>query len=79
MGTASPSGLAQALVSASAGPAFQAGRWDERIARARSLAERLFTASAILTFYAELADFQRALAQLRFIPTDLTAQRFEAV
>jgi formate dehydrogenase accessory protein FdhE len=43
------------------GPAFQAGRWDERIARARSLADGS-PASAILMFYAELADFQRSLA-----------------
>jgi FdhE protein len=51
------------------GPAFQAGLgglqaglWDQRIARARSLASGS-PASAILTFYAELADFQRGLAR----------------
>jgi formate dehydrogenase accessory protein FdhE len=62
VGTASPSGLAQALVNVPAGPVFQAGRWDERIARARSLATGS-PASAILTFYADLAEFQRGIAK----------------
>jgi FdhE protein len=42
-------------------PAFQAGRWAQRIARARSLAIGS-PASAILRFYADLAEFQRDLA-----------------
>ena len=41
------------------GTAFQAGRWDERIARARLLAEDSSTASPILAFYADLAEFQQ--------------------
>jgi FdhE protein len=48
-------------VSVPVGPAIQAGLWDQRIARARSLASGS-PASAILTFYAELAEFQRGLA-----------------
>jgi FdhE protein len=52
VGTAPSSGLAQALVS-----------WDERIARARSLADRPSPTSAILTFYGDLASFQRSIAQ----------------
>ena len=59
------------------GPAFQAGLWDERIARARSLAATSPSTAAILTFYGDLASFQRrvarsiALAQLN--PSDLLA------
>ena len=54
------------------GPAFQAGRWDERIARARSLAEVASPASAILTFYADLARYQQTMAgSIR--PPDLLA------
>ena len=45
------------------GPASQAGQWDERIARARSLAGNPSPASEILTFYADLASFQRSLAR----------------
>jgi FdhE protein len=41
------------------GTAFQAGRWEERIARARLLAEDSSTASPILAFYADLAEFQQ--------------------
>jgi FdhE protein len=62
VGTASPSGLAQAFVSVPVGPAYQAELWDQRIARARSLAGNSSPASAILTFYAELALYQRSLA-----------------
>ena len=36
--------------------------WDERIARARSLAGDTAPASAILTFYAALAGYQRSIA-----------------
>jgi FdhE protein len=36
-------------------------RWDARIARARALASRHPAASEILTFYAELAGFQKAM------------------
>jgi FdhE protein len=61
VGAASPSGLAQAVVT-TVGPAFQAGHWDNRIGRARSLADNS-PASAILTFYADLAVFQRGLAR----------------
>ena len=78
VGTASPSGLAQALVSVPVGPAFQAGRWDERIARARSLADGS-PASAILTFYAELADFQRRAARSIATPDGLNQNGFQAV
>jgi FdhE protein len=49
-------------VSVPVGPAFQARLWDQRIARARSLAGNSSPASAILTFYAELALYQRNLA-----------------
>jgi formate dehydrogenase accessory protein FdhE len=56
MGTASSPGVAQAFLS------VPARRWDERIARARSLAGRPSPASAILAFYAELASVQRTLA-----------------
>ena len=42
--------------------AFRAGHWDSRIGRARSLANNS-PASAILTFYADLAEFQRGLAR----------------
>jgi FdhE protein len=42
-------------------PAFQAGRWDARIARARSLASASSSASAILSFYADLAEFQKQI------------------
>jgi FdhE protein len=52
MGTASSPGVAQAFVS-----------WDERIARARSLASNTPATSAILTFYGDLAGFQRSLAR----------------
>lgn len=51
MGSAPPSGLAQAVVS-----------WDERIARARLLAEGSSPASAILAFYADLAQYQQTMA-----------------
>jgi FdhE protein len=50
-------------VSVPAGPASQAGRWDERIARARSLAADSSTASSILAFYADLAEFQQHSAR----------------
>ena len=43
------------------GLAFQAGLWHKRISRARSLADGS-PASAILTFYADLAEFQRGIA-----------------
>jgi FdhE protein len=64
-------------VSVPVGPAFQAGRWDERIARARSLAEGS-PASAILTFYAELADFQRRAARSIAPPDGLKQNGFQA-
>jgi FdhE protein len=62
MGTASSPGLAQAFVNGPVGSASQAGLWDQRIARARSLAGNSSPASAILAFYADLASFQRTLA-----------------
>ena len=59
------------------GPTSQAGLWDERIARARSLAANPSPASEILTFYADLAAFQRGLARSippnRSTPSDLLA------
>lgn len=39
-----------------------AARWDERIARARHLADRCPAAADMLTFYAKLADYQKAFA-----------------
>lgn len=45
------------------GPASLAGPWDQRIARARSLASNSSATSAILTFFGDLAGFQRALAR----------------
>ena len=46
--------------------------WDERIARARSLAEVASPATAILTFYADLARYQQTMAgSMR--PPDLLA------
>jgi formate dehydrogenase maturation protein FdhE len=56
MGTASSPGVAQAFLN------VPAGQWDERIARARSLAGNPSPASAILAFYADLASCQRTLA-----------------
>jgi FdhE protein len=77
MGPASSSGLAQAFVNDPVGPAFQAGLWDERIARARSLASNPSPASEILAFYADLATFQRSLARSiapdQLNPSDLLA------
>ncbi len=78
MGTASPSGLAQALVSAPAGPAFQAGRWEQRIARARSLAEGSSIASPILAFYASLAEFQQHITRNSRPRADLLGAAEEA-
>ena len=49
-------------MSVPAGPASQAGLWNARIARARSLASNPSPVSAILEFYADLASFQRTLA-----------------
>ena len=63
MGAASSPGLAQAVVSVRAGPASQAGLWEQRIARARSLAGNTSATIAILTFYGDLAGFQRSLAR----------------
>lgn len=37
-------------------------RWDERIARARHLADRYPAAADILTFYVKLADYQKSFA-----------------
>jgi len=49
--------------------------WDERIARARSLAGNSSPTSAILTFYGDLASFQRRVARSiapdRLNPSDL--------
>lgn len=53
-----------------AGPAFLAGRWDSRIARARSLAADASPASAILSFYAGLAELQKRIAS-NAAPSDL--------
>jgi FdhE protein len=67
VGTAPSSGLAQAFVS-----------WDDRIARARSLASSPSPASAILAFYADLATFQRNLAR-SIAPDQLNAPDLFAV
>jgi formate dehydrogenase maturation protein FdhE len=40
-------------------------RWDERIARAAELATRYPTAADLLSFYAELAEYQKSLAKSR--------------
>jgi FdhE protein len=59
VGAPPPFGLAQAVVS-----------WDERIARARALAADAPHASTILSFYADLAGFQKRLTR-HAPPTDL--------
>src|SRR5687767_9452412 len=45
-----------------AAPASSAVRWDERIARARLLADTHAAAADLLTFYAALAGHQKSLA-----------------
>lgn len=45
-----------------AAPASSQVRWDERIARARHLADRYPAAADILTFYVKLADYQKSFA-----------------
>jgi FdhE protein len=62
VGAASSSGLAQALVS-----------WDERIARARSLASASSSAAVILSFYADLAEYQKGIASMAREPASLHA------
>ncbi|MFI5311916.1 MAG: formate dehydrogenase accessory protein FdhE [Gemmatimonadales bacterium] len=46
-------------------PGADGARWDARIARARALARQHPAASEILTFYAELATFQKAQLEAR--------------
>jgi FdhE protein len=53
--------------------------WDERIARARLLAAEQSPASNILTFYADLADYQRSLGDISSRPSSPAADFADAL